>query len=149
MDRFVRIKAMQVIAEKLNDRSENNVQKNDRSENNVQKNDKDNADHEYKEMHEYNEMYDTFKNTPAGSFEINDDKNFQKAFQVVLADIQNTFKNQPNVDNIVQAFKQAVDAKNKNEIKNAFNLISKYKEIQKNTEKQAFEISKQSLLIKQ
>lgn len=135
MKRLIRIKALESITETLT------------AINEAEKATDEKATEEPKETEnkKFKTMYSVLSNTPSGSFEITNDEGFDKAVNAVTADIKNTFKNQPNVNKIVAAFKQSIDAKDSNEIKNAFNMIAGYKKIQHSTEKQAFYLVEKSL----
>ena len=142
MKRLIRLKALQKISEDLKkDEAEKATNEAEKATDEKPKEKQE----EKIENKEYETLYSVLSNTPAGSFEITNDKDFNKAVNAVTGDIKNTFKDQPNVDQIIIAFVQSIDAKNNNEIKNAFNMIAGYKKLQKNTEKQAFYLVDKSL----
>jgi len=143
MKRETRVKALQKISKDLINKTEDVVKEDTpatKEETTKIENDKPVEDKKFEAL------YGVLKNTPAGSFEITNDKEFDKAVAAVSSDILNTFKDQPNKDKIVTAFKDAINAKNKNELTTAFNMIAGYKKMQKDTEKQAFNLVSKTLI---
>lgn len=98
------------------------------------------------EKKDFQPLYDVFKSTPYGNFNIINDPDFDKAKSAVQSGIQKDFASASDLPGIISAFNSAVNSKNVSEIRSAFDVINQFKSSQRNVERQAIILFKNGLI---